>query len=58
MDLPKGGYCLRSLTEGTEDMVNQPRPVFEQSWGLNAKTPGHNPLTANHFRLHHLRGEQ
>ena len=36
----KGDIVYVVSIEGTEDMVKSLRPVFEQSWGLNAKTPG------------------
>ncbi len=38
--LQKGDIVYVVSIEGTEDMVKSLRPVFEQSWGLNAKTPG------------------
>ncbi len=36
----KGDTVYIVSIEGTEEMVKSLRPVFEQSWGLNAKTPG------------------
>ena len=28
------------LLEGTEDIVATLKPILEQSWGINSKTPG------------------
>ena len=36
----KGDIVYLVAIEGTEDIVNSLRPVIEQSWGLDAKTPG------------------
>ena len=36
----KGDKVYLVAIEGKEDMVKSLRPVLEQSWGLNAKTPG------------------
>ena len=36
----KGDTVYIVSIEGTEEMVKSLSPVFEQSWGLNAKTPG------------------
>ena len=36
----KGDIVYVVSIEGTEETVKSLRPVFEQSWGLNAKTPG------------------
>ena len=36
----KGDIVYLVAIEGTEDIVNSLRPVIEQSWGLDVKTPG------------------
>ena len=36
----KGDKVYLVAIEGTEEMVTSLRPVLEQSWGLNSKTPG------------------
>ena len=36
----RGEKVYDVLLEGTEDTVATVRPILEQSWGLNAKTPG------------------
>ena len=36
----KGDTVYMISIEGTEDMVKSLRPLLEQSWGLNANTPG------------------
>ena len=36
----KGDKVYLVAIEGSEEMVKSLRPVFEQSWGLDAKTPG------------------
>ena len=38
--LQKGDKVYLVAIEGTEEMVTSLRPVLEQSWGLDAKTPG------------------
>ena len=38
--LQKGDKVYLVAIEGTEEMVKSLRPVLEQSWGLDAKTPG------------------
>ena len=36
----KGEIVYALEVEGSEDMLNALRPVFEQTWGLDAKNPG------------------
>ncbi len=38
--LQKGDKVYLVAIEGTEEMVKSLRPVLEQSWGLDSKTPG------------------
>ena len=38
--LQKGDKVYRVAIEATEEMVKSLRPVLEQSWGLDSKTPG------------------